>query len=192
MPSPETPGGRDMPLSGHLAELRARLLRIAVPMLAALPAALLLAPRLLDALFAPLSQLGCAVYRYGVMDGLSLLLRAALLLEIVAFSPLIAWQAGRFLWPGLYRSERRKAVLLSLAFGVLFAAGVFVYLRCAVGPLTARWYRDATVFAPQLSATECYGLHIFCMVLCGLLAASPALLVPAFGLYRKKRKENRR
>lgn len=191
MPSPDIPGGRDMPLSGHLAELRGRLLRVAVPMLAALPVALLLAPRLLDALFAPLSRLGCAVYRYGVWDGLSLLIRAALLLEVVAFSPLIAWQAARFLRPGLYRGERRTALLLSLAVGALFAAGVFAYLRCAVGPLTALWYRDATVFLPQLSATECYGLHLFCMSACGLAAASPALLIPAVRLYRKKRKENR-
>ena len=34
------PGGPDMPLSGHLTELRKRLLRVVLPMLFALPAAL--------------------------------------------------------------------------------------------------------------------------------------------------------
>lgn len=192
MREPIAPGGPDMPLSGHLTELRKRLLRVAVPMLLLLPAALGLAPRLLDVLFLPLERLHCAVYKYGVMDGLTLTIRAALLMETTAFAPLIAWEAACFLWPGLYPGERRRVLLAALAGGGLFILGVAAYLLYAVNPLTALWYKNATVFAPQLSATECYGLQLTCMLACGLIAAGPSVIIPWILFAREKKKEGRK
>ena len=170
------PGGADMPLSGHLEELRKRILTVVIPMLAVLPLALWLAPAFLGALFRPLSLLRCTVYKYGVLDGLTLLIRSALLMELVAFSPLILWELARFLWPGLYARERRGVLVSAFAAGMLFILGVIVYFRFAVGPLTELWFHRAQVFAPQLSATSCYDLQLICLLVCGLAAASPAAL----------------
>ena len=171
------PGGADMPLSGHLAELRKRILVVVIPMLLALPLALWLAPPFLDALFQPLIRLRCAVYKYGVLDGLTLLIRSALLMELVAFSPLILWELASFLWPGLYARERRGVLATVFTMGALFISGVFIYFRFAVGPLTELWFHRAQVFAPQLSATSCYDLQLICLMACGLITASPAGLL---------------
>ena len=125
------------------------------------------------------------------MDGLTLSVRAALLMEITAFAPLIAWEAARFLWPGLYLRERRRVLLAAFAGGSLFILGVSAYLLYAVNPLTELWYKNAKVFAPQLSATECYSLQITCMLACGLAAASPVLIIPWI-LFLRKKKEGQR
>lgn len=171
------PGGADMPLTGHLTELRKRVMIVVIPMLLALPLALWLAPPFLDALFQPLNRLQCTVYKYGVLDGLTLLIRSALLMELVAFSPLILWELARFLWPGLYARERRGVLVAACGVGALFILGVIGYFRFAVEPLTELWFHRAQVFAPQLSATSCYDLQLICLLVCGLIAASPAGLL---------------
>ncbi|MFO7246644.1 MAG: twin-arginine translocase subunit TatC [Thermaerobacter sp.] len=114
------PGEKRMPLSGHLRELRYRLLATAVPWLVLVGIGFTQAGRVLEWLR---PQDGTLVF-LAPAEAFLTYLRIAAYLATAAVLPLALYHAAAFAAPGLEPGERRLMFLLLPAAVVLFAAGV--------------------------------------------------------------------
>ncbi len=115
-----------MPLTAHLEELRTRIIRC----LGALAIAFALCYGFADALFAfllhPLSALRpqqTLIIGTGVTEAFFTKLKVSLIAATFVASPVLFFQAWRFVAPGLYESEKRLAVPFSLAASAFFVLG---------------------------------------------------------------------
>jgi len=125
-----------MALADHLRELRARLLKVAVFLVAGMVVAWFFYDPLFDLLFEP--------YRYaqtilenekgvdslatiqGVGNPLLLRLKICALAAVVLGSPFWLYQIWAFIVPGLHASEKRWTRIFAAVAGPLFLAGVAV------------------------------------------------------------------
>ncbi|MGE5599342.1 MAG: twin-arginine translocase subunit TatC [Bacteroidota bacterium] len=104
---------------GHLADLRRCLIRAALALIVGFGASIFLSGRLLEFIRA-----GRELVVLRPAEALMGQLKIALVNGIVISFPVILWQIGAFIWPALYRDERR-ALLLYLPFAlILFLLGV--------------------------------------------------------------------
>ena len=180
---------RDQPLSGHLTELRRRLLICAVPFVLLLIPAFCLSDRLLAAVFRLCTQQGCDIFLTGVTDALSLRLRAAGLMALLCLLPLLAAEALLFVFPALYPRERLAVLLLGLLLGGCFSAGVWLYLSRLAPGLLRLWLSEGRRLPALLSAARFYNMWLWGACISGLAACLPAaLLLLGFALRRKKKK----
>ncbi len=180
---------RDQPLSGHLTELRRRLLICAVPFVLLLIPAIILSDRLLSAVFRLCTQQGCEIFLMGVTDALSLRLRAAGLMTLLCILPLLAAEALLFVFPGLYPRERRAVLLLGLLLGACFSAGVWFFLSRLAAGLLRLWLSEGHRLPALLSAARFYNMWLWGALLSGLAACLPAAAaLLGFALHRKKKK----
>ncbi len=179
----------DQPLSGHLSELRRRLLICAIPFAALLIPAFFLSGRFLDGVFRLCTGQGCAIYLMGVTDALSLRLRAAGLMALLCLLPLFAAEAMLFVFPGLYPRERRTVLGLGALLGACFSAGAWLFLTRLAAWLLRLWLSEGRSLPALLSAARFYEMWLWGAILCGLAACLPAAaLLACFALYRKKKK----
>ena len=119
-----------MPLTEHLRELRSRLLRSVLAVVAGAVVAFLVWPQLLEILTIPLCEVRadrgveeCGLVFFGPFDALLLRLRMSLVVGVVLAAPVWLYQLWRFVTPGLYRNERRWALSFTFAASVLTANG---------------------------------------------------------------------
>ena len=135
----------DLPLEGHLDELRTRLLVCLIPAVVLLVPLLMQSGFLLTAVFSPLLRLGMTVSSYHVTDGLMLRLRLAITVDVLLLLPLALWQGYAFMRPGLYTSERRLLSAFLAVGTVLFYFAIFVFFAKLTPMLAEVWYRKQTV-----------------------------------------------
>ena len=180
---------RDMPLSGHLTELRRRMLICAVPFALLLIPAFFLSDRLLVAVFRLCTSQGCEIFLMGVTDALSLRLRAAGLMSMLCLLPLLTAEALLFVFPGLYPRERRCVLLLGLLMGGCFSAGAWLFLTRLASGLLSLWLSEGHRLPALLSAARFYDMWLWGAFLSGLAACIPAAaLLLGFAIHRKKKK----
>jgi sec-independent protein translocase protein TatC len=132
--TPVTPMGPDgkMALADHLRELRARLLRAVLVLLAAFIVALFFYDQLLDLVLQPYTdakaQLGDDVetkaYIKGAAGPLLLQLKLSGIAALVATSPYWLYQIWAFILPGLHPHERKWSRIFAAIAGPLFFLGV--------------------------------------------------------------------
>jgi len=170
--SPPEPGGR---LQDHLEELRRRIIVSALAVLAASAGCFLLSDWLLRILLLPSG--GLQLRAFGLMDGFMIRLRLSLYAGVVVAFPVWAWQAMRFVSPGLLPREKRQLAPFLAAALLLFAAGtVFGYwllgmtIRVLIG-----------LFPPRIeylpSAPDYLSFTAFFLLACGLAFEVPCMLV---------------
>lgn len=160
--SDEVEAGR-MPLLEHLRELRTRMIRALIAVLAGLVLGMVFAKDVIDLAVAPVRKilpgmgeptrmdliyhdltmplqllpgwnwLNQAQARgdltvIGSLEGVWTWLRAAFVLGGLIALPFIAWQIWQFVAPGLYKTERRVVLPLTIASTLLFLVGsAFAY-----------------------------------------------------------------
>lgn len=140
---PVHPVGADgrMALSDHLRELRARILKAAVALVAAFVVALFF--------FDPLFQLVLDPYLHaqeslpdgrtqattaGAAGGFLLYLKVCGLAAVIGSSPVWLYQIWAFILPGLHRNERRWTGVFAAVAGPLFLAGILLgYVTLPLG-----------------------------------------------------------
>ena len=129
--------GASMALGDHLRELRRRLLICVGTVAVMLIPAWFLYPWMIDILNAPycdaLTNLdpdaSCKFLETNLLDPFTLRLRIAGYGALFLAMPVILWQLWRFIAPGLYKKERRYALVFTVSATVLFVAGaVTAYL----------------------------------------------------------------
>lgn len=192
-PSPDA-----MSVGEHLGELRYRVIVSACAFVAMAVVAVLAYEPILHFLLRPLCGVeagsahhattgsgslvggngqGCNLYVTSPLDGLSLRVKIALFGGLVLSSPILLFQAWRFVTPGLEARERRYVVPFVSASFVLFVAGAataFVTLPHALEFLRS-------VGGPDLQAIydpiPYLGLIILMMTIFGLAFEFPVILI---------------
>jgi sec-independent protein translocase protein TatC len=120
--SPATTGDKVMPLVDHLGELRSRLIKTALAVIAGAAVGFYFADRIIAFLVRPLP--GGQVIVLGPGDAFFIHLKIAAVVGIILAMPVILYQGWSFIAPGLTPQERRMArpwIPLALLF---FAVGV--------------------------------------------------------------------
>lgn len=135
----------DLPLEGHLNELRKRLLACLIPASVLLIPLLIQSGFLLTAIFSPLLRLGLTISSYHVTAGLMLRLRLAVTVDCLLLLPLILWQGYAFMRPGLYVPERRLLFAFTATGTILFYYALFIFFAKLTPMLVEVWYRKQTV-----------------------------------------------
>ncbi len=133
---PEARGGAEqlpqMSLLEHLSELRRRLVKALVGVAVAFALCWIWVEEIAEFLARPIYRFlppGEKLIFLGVTDPFILYVKVAALAALFVASPWVAWQAWRFISPGLYRREKLWAVPFVLAGSFFFVAGgVFAYL----------------------------------------------------------------
>jgi sec-independent protein translocase protein TatC len=169
-----------MTLVEHLGELRRRLIISAAAFAVAFGIAIVLYQPILHLMLRPLCSVNqgrCNLYVTSPLDGLALRIRIGLFGGLFFASPVILWEAWRFVTPGLRGGEKRFAVPFVLATLALFVSGsvvAYVTLPHALGFLKA-------VGGPDLhqiyNPIPYLGLILWLMVLFGLAFEFPVILV---------------
>lgn len=121
---------RPQPILEHLSELRWRIVRIAIAVVAASAGALLFADQIKDLLEQPYLRAcsTCELQVFGATEQFSTLMRIAFFGGIIISSPVILYQIWAFINPALTPKERRWTVPIIAACVLLFSAGlVFGY-----------------------------------------------------------------
>ncbi|MEL7207056.1 MAG: twin-arginine translocase subunit TatC [Actinomycetota bacterium] len=119
--------GGQMSLIEHLEELRSRLMKSILAIVAGAVVAWVFYPQLFDVFTAPLCDVvdeeRCQLVITDPVQGLSTRLRVAGYGGIALAMPVILWQVWRFVTPGLYAREKRLAIPFVGSALVLFALG---------------------------------------------------------------------
>lgn len=119
---------RELTFMEHLIELRSRLLKAALAVLAVLVVLLPFARRLYSYLSAPLTAHlpeGSSMIAIDVASPFLTPFKLALLLAFIIAIPVVLYQVWAFVAPALYRHEKR------LALPLLFSSVALFYLGCA-------------------------------------------------------------
>jgi sec-independent protein translocase protein TatC len=148
-----------MPLTAHLEELRWRIVRALGAIAVAFAGCYAFAERTFAFLIRPLAQLrpdAELLIGTGVTEAFFTKLKVSFIAALFLASPVIFYQAWRFVAPGLYDTEKRLAVPFAAAASVFFVLGAgFCYvLVFPVGfEFFLQQYASIRV-APQLRISE--------------------------------------
>jgi sec-independent protein translocase protein TatC len=156
-----------MPFTAHLEELRSRLIRSLLAVVAAFSLSFTFAEQIFAILTAPLLRLqapGLSLIGTGVPEAFFTKIKVAVIAALFLAFPVILWESWQFVAPGLYEHERRYArsfvffgTLLFLVgayfcYAVVFEAGYGFFLKRyeALGVRPAIRVGEYLSFASQL------------------------------------------
>lgn len=111
-----------MPFTAHLEELRSRLIKSSVALMAAFFVCYTFAEEILFILTAPLLRLkipGLTLIGTGVPEAFFTKMKVAFIASVILVFPVLLWQAWQFIAPGLYEREKHHARSF-VFFGTLF------------------------------------------------------------------------
>lgn len=143
----EAEGGKAMSFWEHLEELRSRLIRALLALLAGCIVAWTQHDRLLQWLEQPLDhawqQAGlagnAALHQAALTAGFTAYVKLALIGGVVLAAPVIFYQLWSFVAPGLYAREKKYVIPFVTLSSVLFAGGAYFSWRVAI-PLSFRFF----------------------------------------------------
>ena len=190
-PEDQTNAGR-MPLMDHLRELRTRILRALLAVLAGFCLCYWQAPRLQAALEAPLlktlqtlPEVTGKLMFTGLAEAFLVEVKVALAAGFLVAAPFVFYQFWAFVAPGLYPQERRLLIPLALATGLFFVAGACFGYFVVFPPAFEFFlsYNSDTVTAMPALA-EYFGFCIQLLLAFGLIFELPVLafFLARFGL----------
>ena len=169
------PGGA-MPLSGHLAELRDRLIWCLLAVAAGGALGFYFGDPIFDILTAPIpADVPIIVTALGA--GFSIRLQVSVVVGVILAMPVILWHLWRFIAPGLTPSERRSILPWIPAALVFFALGVGVAF--VVMPFAAQFLLTFITdrVEPMLDLASYMDFMTTLFLAFGLLMEFPILLI---------------
>jgi sec-independent protein translocase protein TatC len=126
--------GKRMSLIEHLSELRLRLRNAAIFFALAMIGSFILVEKYFDYLTRPvrrgMKEAGHDVnfYAKSLTEPFWVYMKLAIIGGLIVAGPFVFWEVWKFVAPGLYRKEKRLAMLITGATAVCFAGGaVFAY-----------------------------------------------------------------
>jgi sec-independent protein translocase protein TatC len=133
--SPPSADEAVMPLMDHLRELRTRLIRASIALFVTTAASFFVAKEVFVILMVPLGN-NATLQALKPTESLGNYMKVALLCGMILAMPVIVYQIGRFLAPGLTKKERRYIFLLVPGATLCFVTGVafayFIMLPAAI------------------------------------------------------------
>ncbi|TMA38591.1 MAG: twin-arginine translocase subunit TatC [Deltaproteobacteria bacterium] len=133
-----------MPLTAHLEELRWRIVRALLAIAIAFLVCYWFADALVAFLFRPLSELRPnqpAAYGVGLTEAFFTKLKVSFVAGLFVASPVVFFQAWRFVAPGLYATEKRMALPFATAASMFFTLGAAFCYRL-VFPTAFRFFLE--------------------------------------------------
>jgi sec-independent protein translocase protein TatC len=118
-----------MPLTGHLAELRRRIIYVLIALVVCVIAAYVERKWVFYVLMRPLENAGVdKLTTLGVTEAFMQILKVSIYAGLIATLPFILYQFWAFIMPALYENERRHVLPYTAATAGLFLGGVvFAY-----------------------------------------------------------------
>ncbi len=129
--------GKNMTLTGHLADLRNCLVISVLSFLAAAIICFYFAPDFI--VYAMSRADGYMFIQTGVAELMAQYIKVALIAGLVFASPIIIWQVEKFVGPALKKSEERKFLGVLIGGLVLFLVGA-MFANFIVIPFTLRFF----------------------------------------------------
>ncbi len=133
--------GRQLELVEHLAELRSRLIRVAIYVSVGMIVGWIYYQRFFEFVTAPilplLQKAGSTFLLTGITEGFTIKMQAAIVIGVIISLPLITMEGWRFVAPGLTRRERRSVRLVAPLSVVLFLGGLVTAYY--VMPMGIKW-----------------------------------------------------
>lgn len=178
----------EMTLTEHLAELRTRLVRVAVALVAGSVVGYVIFPDLLDFLIGPYCDIpnafrptgpdgGCALVANRALEPFSVRIKVSLLFGAFVGGPIIFYQLWRFITPGLTKREKRYALPFVVGSQVMFAAGIlFAYLIIPKGLEILLGFGGEGI-APLLTAEAYISFLLTTSIAFGLVFELPLVLI---------------
>jgi sec-independent protein translocase protein TatC len=185
LPATHTPPGSGQPaaepekvmtLVDHLTELRTRIVRSILTVIAGSLIGFALAPQIRAILVAPLPASALPLQVLGPGDAFGIQLRIAVVAGIILAMPVLLYQLWAFVAPGLTPNERRALrpwIPLALFFFVLGVSIAYAILPFAIGFLLA--FTDAVIVA-HLAAPPYFDFVTTMFLAFGLLMEFPIVL----------------
>src|SRR6202453_4264255 len=169
-----------MTLAEHLAELRQRCMIIFICVFVIAVLGFIFYPHLLRILQDPYcnaSPTHCKFLVTNPLDGLNLRVKIAFFAGIVISSPVILWEAWRFITPGLKARERRYAIPFVAASLVFFTAGMaLAYFSFAQA---IQWLEDigGKTLLTEYNPNQYLTLFLLMLFIFGIAFLFPVILV---------------
>ncbi|MGI9596466.1 MAG: twin-arginine translocase subunit TatC [Acidimicrobiales bacterium] len=181
-PVDDTPAG-EMTLVGHLTELRKRLIRSVIAVV--IGAILVYAFRntVFDLLQDPYCQFQenagreCTFLLRGPLEAFGVMLTLAGYGGLIVATPVILYQLGRFVMPGLYSHEKRALVPFVAISVVLLAIGMTVAYLLMPKALTVLESFGPDTFESLFSPQEYVGFFVKMLFAFGVAAELPLVLI---------------
>ena len=111
------------PILAHLRELRDRLIKASLALVAGMVIGVFGAKAFLEILISPLQDI-TQLQLLKPTENIIIYFKAALILGVILASPIVLYQIFSFIVPGLTSKERKGLYLILPVAGILFAAGV--------------------------------------------------------------------
>lgn len=176
-----------MTLVEHLAELRDRLLRAGLALIAGAVVGYVVFPYVLDFLIAPYCDVptayrpdpegGCTLVATRALEPFSVRIKTALVVGLFVGGPVIFYQLWRFITPGLTEQERRYALPFVTLSQLMFAFGfAFAYLVIPQGLRILLSFGGDDI-APLLAAGDYLSFVLTTAVAFGIVFEIPLVLV---------------
>jgi sec-independent protein translocase protein TatC len=164
--------GERVALTGHLEELRTRVLVSVAAFGVALGLCFWQNHLILAAVNVPLD--GKELLTLGVAEPFTTTLALSAYAALLLALPIVLYQAYAFVLPAFSRGERRLALPLMLMVPVLFVAGAaFAFFVVVPAALQFLLHFNADQFQTQLRAKEYYSFLSLTMIGCGLVFQVP-------------------
>ncbi len=169
---------RRMTLLGHLQELRARLIRAMLALLAGLVVGIVLVRPFLELLISPLGSNRPQSLRPA--ENIMVYFKLDLLLGILLAMPVIVYELFAFILPGLTPKERRLLLSIAAAATVLFASGV-AFASLVMLPFTLKYLQSflSDLIQPNYSIDFYFSFVSQFVLYVGLSFETP-LIIAAF------------
>jgi len=168
----------EMPLTGHLEELRSRLLRGVLALLAGFAASYAFSERIITFMEIPLVRgaPGAKLNYFSLMEPFITHLKAAFFVGLLLALPVIFFQLYRFAAPGLLPRERRY-IIPFVCFGTLFFLAGAALAFTIVLPYAVEFFLhfDPTLVA-TLNVSKYLSFSIRMMIAFGLVFQLPVVV----------------
>ena len=168
-----------MSLLDHLEELRRRIFRALIAVTVAFGVCWFFVERIADFLAQPIYAAlpeGTRLTFLGVSDPFIIYVKVAALAALFLASPAVLYQAWRFVAPGLYQKERRRAFPFILAGTFFFLAGgafaYYVAFPFAVDFLIGM----GAAFQPMITVEKYFRFLLFVILGLGLMFELPIVI----------------
>ena len=169
-----------MTLAEHLTEIRHRFFVCAIVVFVVGVLAWIFYPQILDFLKAPYCNAAprhCTFLVTNPLDGLTLRFRISVYGGLFFSSPVLFWQAWRFVTPGLRARERKYAIPFVGSAVVFFAAGVVVAYYVFAQAISWLQSIGGKSLISHYNPNQYLGLFLLTMLIFGITFLFPVALV---------------
>jgi len=168
-----------MSLVEHLTELRRRVIIAVIAVSLGGLVAFLLYERILDVLIGPYEEITgrTTLLVTDPLEGFTTRLKIAAFAGLVLASPVVLWQAWRFITPGLHKREKRYAIPFILSSILLFLAGATLAMLTFENALRFLVAVGGENLEAFFTPSKYLSLIVLMMVAFGVAFEFPVLLV---------------